>query len=422
MNKIETKKVRFVNAKTLIVAIDLGKTTPVGYCLCPDGTEVKPFEFTNNRAGFTKLWDCVVRTKMAHGLEEVVVGYESTGAYGEPLMHFLNGKPVRLVQVNPMHTKRLKELQGNSPNKTDRKDPKIIADIIKLGHALSVVIPEGPAAELRRLFHARERAITRRTALYNQLQDLVFISFPEFLQVVKNVKTKSARYLLQHYPTPQDMLVQGADGLARTLKLISNGRLGIAWAKALYEGAEQSVGVKEGRISVTLEIKAMLADITNCDQLIKQFEKEMARHLEEIPYTRSIISIKGIGMLTVAGLIGEVGDFSKFHTQAELLKLAGLNLFEVSSCKHKGQLRITKRGRSLMRKLLYFATLNMVRKGGIMHECYHRHLRKGMKKMKALIAMTRKLLCIIFALVRSQGEYLANYQEEMAAQKFSQAA
>lgn len=48
-----------------------------------------------------------------------------------------------MVQVNPMHPKRLKELQGNSPNKTDRKDPKVIAHIITLGHALTVVIPEG---------------------------------------------------------------------------------------------------------------------------------------------------------------------------------------------------------------------------------------------------------------------------------------
>ena len=422
MKKIQAKKVRFVNANTLIVTIDIGKSTSFGYCLCPDGTEVKPFEFTNTRGGFTKLWDCVIRTKMANGLEEVVVGYESTGAYAEPLINFLKGKPVRLVQVNPMHTKKLKELQGNSPNKTDKKDPKIIADIIKLGHALTVVIPEGSAAELRRLIQARERVMTRRTSLYNQLQDLVFISFPEFLQVVKDVKTKSARHLLQHYPTPQDILDQGFDALALILKRISKGKLGIARAKALFEVAEQSVGVKEGRLSVTLEIKAMLADITNCDHLIKQFENEMGRYLEEIPYSRIILSMKGIGVITVAGLIGEVGDFSKFDTQAELLKLAGLNLFEVSSGKHKGQLRITKRGRSLMRKLLFFAAINTVRKGGIMHECYQRHLQKGMKKIKALIAIARKLLCIIFALVRKQNEYLVNYQEVMAAQQFKKAA
>jgi transposase len=422
MKKIEAKKVRSVNNKTLIVAIDMGKTTPVGYCLCPDGTEVKPFGFTNNMGGFTKLWDCVLQTKTANGLEEVVVGYESTGAYAEPLIHFLKAKPVRLVQVNPMHTKKLKELQGNSPCKTDKKDPKIIADIIKLGHALTVVIPEGSCAELRRLSEARERTITRRTALYNQLQDLVFISFPEFLQVVKDVKTKSARHLLKHYPTPQDILDQGVDALAGILKRISKGNVGMERAKALFEAAEQSVGVKEGRISVTLEIRAILDDIARCDHLVEQFETEMARHLEEIPYSQSILSMKGIGIITVAGLVGEVGDFGKFHTRSELLKLAGLNLYEVSSGKHQGQLRITKRGRSLLRKLLYFAAINTVRKGGIMHECYQRHLQKGMKKIKAVIAIARKLLCIIFALVRKQSDYLENYQELMAAQQVKRAA
>ncbi len=75
-----------------------------------------------------------------------------------------------------------------------------------------------------------------------------------------------------------------------------------------------------------------------------------------------------------------------------------------------------------MRKLLFFAAVNTVRKGGIMHECYQRHLQKGMKKIKALISIARKLLCIIFALVRKQNEYLENYQAVMAAQQFKKAA
>ena len=131
----------------------------------------------------------------AKNLEEMVVGFESTGPYAEPLLHYLMKRRVKLVQVNPMHTKRLKELQGNSPNKTDQKDPKVIADIIELGHALTVIIPEGATAELRRLTQARERAIQRRTAIFNQLHDLVFILFPEFLQVMNNVKTVSSQYL-----------------------------------------------------------------------------------------------------------------------------------------------------------------------------------------------------------------------------------
>jgi len=409
MNKIETKKQRIVNAKTLIVAIDIGKTTDTGYCRCPSGEECKPFEFSNNAEGFKKLWDRICWMKMSHHLEEVVVGFESTGAYGEPLAHYLRQKPVKLVQVNPMHTKRMKELQGNSPGKTDRKDPKVIADIIGLGHALSVVIPEGAAAELRRLTLARERSIGRRTALYNQLQDLVFIVFPEFLQVMKDVKTQSAQYLLHHYPTPQDIVACGSESLTRILRQVSRGKLGEVRAQALYDAAAQSVGLQEGRRGILLEIEEILSALEACKRFIEKMEEEMVPYLEQIPYSDSLLSVKGIGEITVAGLIGEVGDFRQFRTLREMMKLAGLDLFEISSGKHKGNRHISKRGRPLLRKLLYFAAINTIRKGGVMHASYQRYLERGMPKMKALIAIARKLLGILFALVRDHSQYVESY-------------
>jgi len=54
-----------------------------------------------------------------------------------------------------MHTKKMKEVNDNSPLKTDDKDPRVIADIIRLGRALTIVVPEGDAAYLRRLNNAR---------------------------------------------------------------------------------------------------------------------------------------------------------------------------------------------------------------------------------------------------------------------------
>lgn len=412
MNKIETKKQRIVNAKTLIVAIDIGKTTDTGYCRCPSGKDIKTFEFSNNAEGFKKLWDRICWMKMSHHLEEVVVGFESTGAYGEPLVHYLRQKPVKLVQVNPMHTKRMKELEGNSPGKTDRKDPKVIADIIGLGHALSVVIPEGPAAELRRLTLARERSIRRRTALYNQLQDLVYILFPEFLQVMNNIKTQSAQYLLRHYPTPQDIVACGSEALTLILKRVSRGKLGKARSQALYDAAAQSVGLPEGRRGILLEIEEILSSLEACQRFIEKLEEEMLPYLEQIPYSKSLLSVKGIGEITVAGLIGEVGDFRQFQTLREVMKLAGLNLFEISSGKHQGNRHISKRGRPLLRKLLYFAAINTIRKGGVMHTCYQRHLETGMPKTKALIAIARKLLGILFALVRDHSQYDEQYSQK----------
>lgn len=415
MNTIETKKHRIVKDQILIVTIDIGKMTNTGYCRCPSGEDIKPFEFSNNAEGFKKLWDCICWMKRSHHLEEVVVGYESTGAYGEPLVHYFRRKPVKLVQVNPVHTKRLKDLQGNSPGKTDRKDPKVIADIICLGHALSVVIPQGAAAELRRLTLARERSIQRRTALYNQLQELVFVLFPEFLQVMKDVKTKTAQYLLRHYPRPQDIVRCGLEPLTVVLRQVSRGKLARVRAQALYDGARRSVGLQEGTKGIVLEIEEILSALESCSRFIEKLEAEMVSYLRQVPYSDSLLSVKGIGEVTVAGLIGEVGDFRQFGTLREVMKLAGLDLFEISSGKHKGRRHISKRGRPLLRKLLYFAAINTVRKRGVMHVFYQRYLERGMAKTKALVAIARKLLRILFALVRDHCQYSPKEVLQLAA-------
>ena len=212
--KIKAKKGKVINEKTLIATVDIGMKVNTGYSRCADGSDFKVFEFSNNGFGFKQFWDYVCLSKQQSHSKDVIVGFESTGPYGLPLIHYLRKKAVNLVQVNPMHTKRIKELSGNSPNKTDRKDPKVIADIIELGHSLSLIVPEGPVAELRRLIHARERSLQKTKVNWNQLQSLVYLVFPEFIDVMKDIKTKSAQYLLKHYPSPQDIVKLGVLNLS----------------------------------------------------------------------------------------------------------------------------------------------------------------------------------------------------------------
>lgn len=411
MKNIKTEKGKKINKKSLIVAFDVAQEKHVVYIRSSDGREEKPFVVFNRCEEYDQMWERISKTKEAYGLEEIVVGFESTGPYAEPLVHYLMKKEVRLVQVNPMHTKRVKELRGNSPNKTDEKDPLVIADIIELGNYLTVVIPEGVSAELRRLTQSRERAVERRTMLVNQVHGLVSVVFPEFLVVMKDIKTKTAQYLLKHCPRPQDIVEVGYERLVETLKKISRGRMGKERAEALYEAARNSVGVREGQGSIVFEIKQLISGIEETERFIAEIEERMREYLKEIPYSRWMLSIQGVGEVTVAGLIGEVGDFTKYRTIAEITKLAGLDLFEVSSGKHKGERHISKRGRPLMRKLLFYAAINVVREGRIMHERYERYLQRGMPKTKALIAIARKLLGILFALVRDQSEYVRNYED-----------
>jgi transposase len=299
-------------------------------------------------------------------------------------------------------------LTGNSPNKTDKKDPRVIADVISLGHALTLVVPEGAAAQLRRLSHARERSMKRRTAMSNQLQHLVFVIFPELVSIIKP-STKTGMYLIKHFPDPDSIVSNGIETLCNVVRKVSRGRIGVDRVEKLYDAAKQSVGITEGKESVILEIKHLVSNIESENRHIESLEQQQVEHLEKIPYSQSILSVKGIGHVTAAGLIGEVGDFNKFDTISEITKLAGLDLYEISSGRQKGQRRISKRGRPMMRKLLFFAAINMVKSNGIMHEKYKQMLNRGMLKMKALIAISRKILGLIFALARDNTMYIENY-------------
>lgn len=411
MERIKAKKVRIVNGKMFIVSIDIGKAIHYGYIRDLSNNEVKPFPFHNTQESFQKLWKKICCFQKEHGLEEAVIGFESSGPYAEPLCEFLRKKPVKLVQVNPLHTKRVKELEGNSPNKTDRKDPRVIADIIQLGHALTVVVPEGTAAELRRLTHTREREIKVRTADKNRLQHLMYVIFPEFLRILK-ISSKSALFLIKHYPAPEDIVEIGCESLCKILKKISRGKIGEERAQDLFEAARTSVGITHGKKSILIEIRHIVAKIENAEGFIECLRTMMEEYLRQIPLSKSICSIPGIGIITTAGLIGEVGDFRKFETISEIMKLAGFDLFEVSSGLHTGQRHISKRGRPVMRKLLYYAAVNAVKSYGIMHVQYHLMLEKGKPKTKALIAIARKLLKLIYALARDNSMYVEKYNSK----------
>ena len=409
MKNSKTKNLKTVNERTLIVTIDIGKSVHHGYCRVPGGQDIHPFPFYNGQKSYEDFWAKIVTCKQKNNLEESVVGFESTGPYAEPLMNFLATKSVKLVQVNPMHTKRLKELTGNSPNKTDTKDPRVIADVISLGHALTVVVPKGPAAELRRLTQARQRASKNRTALVNQLHHLMYVVFPEYTQVMKKITSKSSLYLLKNHTSPEEIVELGFANLQVILKKVSLGRMNHSKAKALFEAARNTTGIDEGRESLITEIRHLVSCIERESQFMDHLENQMSQYLNQIPYSRSILSIKGIGEITTAGLIGEVGDFRQFKTISEIMKLAGLDLYEISSGKHYGQRHISKRGRSYLRKLLFFIAINTIRTSGIMHERYLGMVDRGMPKVKAVVAISRKLLRIIFALVRNHSTYIENY-------------
>jgi transposase len=407
MARSKSPKVKCVNDRELIVGIDVAKRKHVAKILFPDGSESQPFGFYNHRKGFEAFlaWLSSYR-KRAH-CDSLLVGLESTGHYWEPLAFFLEETPgIRVVQVSPKHVKKTKEVYDNSPGKTDRKDAGVIAMLIRMGRFQRLVLPRGPYAELRGYARLRERKMVELGVQRNLLHSLVDWVFPEYGSLFPKLEGKTSLTILKHYTTPEQISRAGLPRLSNAIHQASHGRLSEACAERLMEAASATIGLQEGMKAATFAIRNIVASVERIQKEIAAIEKELTKVLIQIPYVPQLLSIPGVGKISVAILLGEAGDLRRYQKAEELIKLAGLNLFEISSGTHQGRRHISKRGHPLLRKGLFFAALRTVKTGGAFRAVYVRLTQVNhMQKTKALVAISRKLLQLAFALVRDEAAY-----------------
>lgn len=417
MNK--AKKKALVTGSVIVVGVDIAKKKHWARIYNQVGLDVvKPFSFQNTKDGFYRLVSKIMEAKQKEQTKRVVIGMEPTGHYWKPLAWFLQQQGYPVVMVNPYHVKRSKELDDNSPSKTDRKDAGTIASLVQQGRFLTCILPHGVYAELRNLYTAREQERQKLNAALNRLRAFLDEYFPEFPMVFKNLLGMAAWWLLRHFPLPQDILSLRLEELTEYLKAASNYRVGAKRAKVLQEAAKNSIGVTTGLIGAKIKLSVILDEIEFFNNQLQRIEAALAEALEATGLAPYLLSIPGIGVITAAGFLAEVGDLGRYQHWRQLQKLAGLNLVEESSGQKKGTRTISKRGRCGLRNLLYQASLVLVAKNKEFKALYHYLLTRSenpLHKKQALIAVSLKLLRVMFTLGRKKRFYdpqkaLGNYR------------
>jgi len=137
---------------------------------------------------------------------------------------------------------------------------------------------------------------------------------------------------------------------------------------------------------------------------------EVGRIMDRIPGAACMLTVPGVGTITVAGLLAEVGDLSNYDHAQQIIRLAGLNLKENSAGKRKGKTGISKRGRSRLRGLLFRAVMPMVAKNEAfkaLHKHYTTRSQDPLKKKQSIIALCGKLIRILHTLGTKQRAYNA---------------
>jgi len=409
MNCKQNQRINQVKESTLVVGIDIGSTTHYARAFDWRGIELgKVFRFSNSREGFDSFRNWMQWLQDKYKKSDVIVGIEPTGHYWFDLGAYLEDGGILLVMVNPFAVKTTKELDDNSQSKNDCKDPKVIAKLVIEGRYSAPYTPDGVYADLRIMTNNRKRLIRELTQIKNRFARWFAIYFPEYLEVFGDYESKSSMLLLKEACTPEAILALGVDGIDQIWRREKLRAVGKKRAMTLCEAAKRSIGLKKGSSAAEIEMKMLLQDYEYKMTQLNYIMDEIERLCKQIPESEQLLAIKGIGLITVAGFLGEIGDVRRFESPKQIQKLAGLSLRENSSGKHKGQTTISKRGRSKLRAILFQAVIPLVAKNPefrSLHKYYTTRQNNPLKKKQSIIAISCKLIRIFYAILKNNTVY-----------------
>ena len=178
----KNKKLTFIDDDMLILGCDVGSETHYLRAIDTRGRELSKsaFSFSNSLEGFQSAKDWAVKLAAENDKNQIVLGLEPTGHYWFCLTTWMISNGISVVQVNPYAVKQTKELEDNSQLKDDKKDPKLIANLVKDGNFGMPYLPEKLYAELRRLSMFRDQLNEDRIRFLNRLHREMKIYFPEY--------------------------------------------------------------------------------------------------------------------------------------------------------------------------------------------------------------------------------------------------
>lgn len=287
--------------------------------------------------------------------------------------------------------------------KTDAKDARIIAETARLRRDLTeVTTPDELVIELSRLTAYRSDLMDDWVRGINRLRDLLTSIFPA-LERALDYSTRSALILASGLCTPDEMHQAGAGGLTTHLREHGAHRASIpsVVGKALDAAAKQTVSLP-GETTTAELIKRLARQLLELDREIKDTDKLITERFREHPQSPIIESLPGMGPhLGAEFVVATAGDLAAFATSGRLASYAGLVPVPQDSGRVSGNLRRPKRYNRRLRRVFYMAALSSIRStDGPSRAFYQRKRSERLVHTQALLALARRLVDVLWALLR----------------------
>lgn len=383
------------------LGIDIGKNTHVA-SLIDDKKKVifKAFSFSNSIDGANSLLE-----KLSPFIQSLEIGMEATGHYWLSIYSFLVEKNLSVHVINPIQTDGWRNGIEIRKRKTDIIDSILIADLLRYGDFLETSLSNEDYLSLRNLTRFRSYLISSVSDLKRKTIAVLDQVFPEYASSFSNIFGKSSKEILISISTPQDFENITADKLEKVLENITMKKFAKRKIDELSSKATNSFGVKFCLDSFSLQIKLLIEQVSFIEGQIATVEQEISILMGKI--NSPITSIPGIGPITGAVILGEIGDISRFSNPSKLVAYAGLDAAISQSGEFESTSnRMSKRGSPYLRKALFQSALRAEFCDTVFINYYQKKISQGKHHLVATNAVARKLCHTIFAILSKNESYL----------------
>lgn len=316
---------------------------------------------------------------------------------------------LRCVHVPGLAVNRARRATTGGERKSDPKDAKVIADQVRMRDDLRPVEQSrGVDAELRLLVARRRDLVADQTRRAGRMRDLLTSMHPG-LERVADVTSKTGLWLLTRYVTPGEVRRAGRTRLV--VYLHRAGRVKTSTVEALAEAAlaaarAQRVAVPGEATAADLVRELATEALAERDKLAR-VDQQIHAVLDRHPNAALVSSLPGMGAILTAEFLAEAGGgIDRFPTPDQLASAAGL----APVLKQSGKMRYLQgatSGNRALKRTLYQAAFCAIQHDPDSRAFYARKRAEGKRHHQALVALARRRVNVLHALLRTRQPYRA---------------
>gem|GEM_PF-645364 len=345
------------------------------------------------------------RVRVASGSERQVEVY--TEGQIERLLHFVRGGGVsprdRAIVMALLYTGvRVSELCGIRLRNLDL-----------LTGSLTVTGKGGKVREVPLRPEVTDAALVKAvTALVNQLHNQLAHHYPSYRKFFSDVDGNTALAFWEEYPSPHLLSDTLVEDLAVLLRSHSHNACSTNKAKKILALVEKDGETKrEYQEARDFIVRSIVRDVRFKKKEIGEVEKELKRTVDLLGYR--LDTMPGIDTVTACALVSQIGDISRFSSADKLARFAGIAPIKFSSA-GKGKDQKSKQGNRELHGIFYFLAIQQVQvsKGSgiprnpVFLDYYQRKIREGKTKVQALVCVMRRLVNIIYGMMKHKTAYV----------------